>query len=199
MKTRDIGKGYDALAEIWNSDAFNRDNGMEQHARALAFCQHKQNAIDIGCGSSGRFIDLLLREGFAVEGLDISSMMIELARKRHPDVEFHQADIVDWVMPGQYDLISAWDSIWHIPLHEHEAVLDKLFAHLTPGGVCIFTMGGLDEASEKTDATMGPEMYYSTLGIPRVLELIAGAGCVCRHLEYDQYPELHAYLIVQRC
>jgi len=24
------------------------------------------------------------------------------------------------------------------------------------------------------------------------------AGCICRHLEYDQYPELHLYLIVQR-
>jgi len=30
------------------------------------------------------------------------------------------------------------------------------------------------------------------------LEVIARAGCVCRHLEYDQHPEPHLYLIVQK-
>ena len=45
---------------------------------------------------------------------------------------------------------------------------------------------------------MGPQMYYSVLGIPNLLKLISEAGCICRHLEYDQYPELHLYVIAQR-
>jgi hypothetical protein len=45
---------------------------------------------------------------------------------------------------------------------------------------------------------MGPEIYYSTLGIPKYLEVIASENCVCRHLEYDHYPELHLVLIVQK-
>jgi RimJ/RimL family protein N-acetyltransferase len=41
-------------------------------------------------------------------------------------------------------------------------------------------------------------MYHATLGIPKTLHVLADAGCVCRHLEYDQYPENHVYLIAQR-
>ncbi len=45
---------------------------------------------------------------------------------------------------------------------------------------------------------MGVPVYYSVLGIPNTLKLIDSCGCVCRHLEYDQYPETHLYLIVQK-
>ena len=41
-------------------------------------------------------------------------------------------------------------------------------------------------------------MYYSVLGIPKTLEVLSAAGCICRHLEYDQYPEQHLYMIAQR-
>jgi RimJ/RimL family protein N-acetyltransferase len=40
-------------------------------------------------------------------------------------------------------------------------------------------------------------MYHATLGIPKTLQVLAEAGCVCRHLEYDQHPEAHVYLIAQ--
>lgn len=198
MQPTDIGKGYDEIADVWNAASFDRQNGIEQHRRALAFCENKRHAIDIGCGSSGRIIDLLLDEGFEVEGLDLSSRMLELARRRHPNLRFHQADICHWGFPRQYDLISAWDSVWHVPLTGQENMLRRMLKNLTAGGVCIFTMGGLEQAGEKFDSLMGPKMYYSTLGIPRTLEVVASAGCVCRHLEYDQHPQQHLYLIVQR-
>jgi hypothetical protein len=35
----------------------------------------------VGCGCTGRFIDLLLNEGFSPEGLDISTEMLSLAKK----------------------------------------------------------------------------------------------------------------------
>jgi hypothetical protein len=79
-----------------------------------------------------------------------------------------------------------------------EEVLTKILGALTPGGVCIFTMGGLDGPSEKVDSTMGPPMYYATPGIPNTLRVVAQRGCLCRHLEYDQYPESHVYVIAQK-
>ena len=41
-------------------------------------------------------------------------------------------------------------------------------------------------------------MAYGTLGVLRLLELLLKFGCVPRHLEYDQYPEAHVYLIAQK-
>ena len=64
----------------------------------------------------------------------------------------------------------------------------KLMAALEEDGVFIFTAGGLDVAGFHVDASMGPEVYYSTLGINGLLQVIEEAGCVLRHLEFDQLP-----------
>jgi SAM-dependent methyltransferase len=198
MMPGDVAESYDRLADRWRSDRFPRDNGIAQHERAVAFLSQKRYALDIGCGGSGRILDLLLRHGFAAEGVDISARMLELARQRHPDVTFHHADICRWDLPREYDLVSAWDSIWHVPLAQQAPVMQKVMHALNPGGVFIFTMGGLDAPSEMVNTDMGPRMYYSTLGIPHTLNLVSESGCICRHLEYDQYPESHVYIVAQR-
>lgn len=198
MKPEDIGKGYDQITHLWESEGFNLGNGVAQHKRAIAFGDQKGMALDVGCGCTGRFIDLLLDSGFTPEGLDISPNMLELARIKHPEVVFYQQDICQWNPPIKYDFISAWDSIWHIPLEMQAAVIKKLIAALNPKGVIIFSFGGIDHADDHLDNTMGPDMYYATLGVSGFIKLIMEQGCVCRHLEYDQYPEMHTYLIAQK-
>ncbi len=124
--------------------------------------------------------------------------MLALARAKHPSVTFHHADICTWAFPQRYDFISAWDSIWHVPLERHPAVLEKLCAALNPGGILIFTSGGVDTPGHVTNPCHGQPLYHAALGIPQLLRLIDQFGCVCRHLEYDQHPESHLYLIVQK-
>lgn len=74
----------------------------------------------------------------------------------------------------------------------------KIIQSLEPRGIFIFSTGGVDASEEKTDSFMGPEMYYSALGIPELLSVLGSLGCICRHLEYDQYPEKHLYVIAQK-
>ncbi len=198
MKPTDIGTAYDQITHLWTSEKFNRSNGIQQHERALAFIKNRGNALDVGCGCTGRFIDLLQCSGFSPEGVDISSEMINLAKTRHPDITFHHQDICEWNLPKQYDFITAWDSIWHVPLNQQASMLTKLMKGLTSKGVLIFSCGGVDEAGDHTDDFMGPEVYYSTLGVTGFMELISSQGCICRHFEYDQYPEMHSYFIVQK-
>ena len=171
-----IGKAYDQITHLWERKDFNRQNGIEPHKRALTFVQHKAKhkakALDIGCGCTGRVIDLLLREDFCPEGIDVSEEMVRLARKRHPEITFHQQDICEWVSGNTYDFITAWDSLWHLPLNQHEKVLSKLASWLNPNGVLIFSFGGTDKADEHTNDFMGPNMHYSTLGVNRFLQLL---------------------------
>lgn len=197
MNPTEIADSYDALAERWlNSDL--ETNGMGQHRRALQFRAGGGVALDVGCGCSGRFVRLLESQGYEVEGMDVSAKMIALARTRNPSATFYQADVCEWVPTRAYDFITAWDSIWHVPLDRSEAVLRKLCGALSPGGVFIWTTGGLDGPEEKRDSSMGVPVSYSVLGIPKTLQTIAEAGCVCRHLEFDQWPEKHVYLITEK-
>ena len=198
MIPTDIGKAYDQLTHLWESDKFNRNNGIEAHRRALEFVKTQGNALDVGCGSTGRLIDYLLENGFTPEGIDISEKMLALAKEKHPDIPLYQADICEWVLPNKYDLITAWDSIWHIPLDQQDKVISKLINSLNTNGVLIFSCAGTDEEGEQYDDFMGPEVYYSPLGVSVFLTLFIRLGCICRHFEYDQYPELHSYFIVQK-
>ncbi len=198
MKPIDIGNAYDQIVHLWTSDGFDLSNGIPQHQKAIAFTQKRGRALDIGCGCTGRFIDLLASEGFAPEGVDISGEMIDLARTNNPAITFHHADITEWEPPGKYDFITAWDSIWHIPLDRQEVVITKIVECLEKDGVLIFSFGALNEPGEHTDSHMGPEVYYSSLGTNGFLSLLIKLGCICKHLEHDQHPELHAYLIVQK-
>lgn len=124
--------------------------------------------------------------------------MIALARAKHPSVVFHHADICTHEFRATYDFISAWDSIWHVPLPLQRPTLEKLGRALNPGGVLIFTSGGLDAADEVTNPCLGQPLYHATPGIPELLRTLDEMGCICRHLEYDQFPEKHLYIIAQK-
>ena len=198
MTPQQIAAAYDRIAPHWDGPEFNSSNGIAQHERALQFVNGAGAALDLGCGSSGRIIELLLRRGFQVEGLDLSQEMLRRAQAHHPHVRFHLADICGWEFPRRYEFVSAWDSIWHVPLQLQIGVLGKIVNGLAPGGVLIFTTGGIERPGEVTNPCFGEPLYHAAPGIPTVLRAIADFGCACRHLEYDQYPENHVYIIAQR-
>ena len=140
MTPEQVAASYDRVAEQWlDISAY----GFAQIERAVALVKRKGVALDVGCGA-GRCFDLLARHGLATDGIDVSPAMVALARDRHPDARLFQADICRWEVPRTYDLIVAWDSVWHVPLAQQEAVLTKLCRGLAAGGVLIFTTGGTD-------------------------------------------------------
>lgn len=190
---------YDRIAQHWDHTGFDHSNGMAQHERALAFVSTPGSALDVGCGSSGRIVSLLLRRSYRVEALDLSSEMLRRARRHHPDVTFHHADICTWEIDKPFDFISAWDSIWHVPLEHQIAVVDKLCRGLSSGGVLIFSSGGVYAPDEVIGTCFGQALYHASPGIPALLEAIEDSGCHCRHLEFDAGPDdKHVYFIAQR-
>ena len=199
MQPKDIAKAYDKLTHRWTSPNYNLSNGVAQHEKALVFCKSRNNAIDIGCGCTGRFFQLLKSNGFkGLEGLDFSPKMLELAKQNYSDATYIHADICEYSLPNQYDFITAWDSIWHVPLNLQRSVLTKLVNALTPGGILIFSFGGTDSPGDHVDDAMGQKVYYSSLGTNGFLNLFMELGCVIRHLEFDQGVDLHAYMIIEK-
>jgi trans-aconitate methyltransferase len=88
MHPEETASRYDRLAQWWQTRHQNSSYGIAQLERAIRFVKKKNLAIDIGCGSSGRFIKVLREYDFEVEGLDSSAEMIALAKQLHPDLVF---------------------------------------------------------------------------------------------------------------
>ena len=198
MKPEETGSHYDRIALWWQKQHVHSTYGIAALERAIKFVENKSTALDVGCGSSGRFIEVLIKNGITPTGVDISSEMIALARQQHPEVTFYAEDICTWQLPQKYDLVSAWDSTFHLPLAEQKPVLQKMCDGLNPKGILLFTCGGGIGPGEISGGFEGQTFDYSTLGVNEFLRIISESGCTCIHLEYDQYPENHVYIIAQK-
>lgn len=198
MTPQQTGERYDRIADWWWRQPEVAGYGLAQLERALKFAKPTGEALDVGCGSEGRFIRRLLLQGYRVEGLDVASGMIGIVAKRYPECAFHVADISQWTFPKHYDFISAWDSTFHLPLELQEPVLRKMCAGLNKGGVLLFTCGGGEEPGEISGSFGGEDFDYSTLGVPGFLQVMQDCRCALKHLEYDQYPENHVTVVAMR-
>lgn len=196
MSPQEIGKQYDKIASTWQASMQDSTYGLPLIGRAIRYCEHPKQALDVGCASGGRIINKLLEHSFEVKGIDVSANLLELAKVQHPEVHFELADITSWKSQENYDLIIAWDSIFHLPLEEQEPVLKKLCHYLNPQGVLVYTFG---EGYGAIEGICQQERFtYSTLGIEENLKIIQENNCQCRHLELDQYPNNHVSLIVRK-
>jgi SAM-dependent methyltransferase len=198
MDPKETGKNYDAVASWWLEQMKDSTYGIAALEHALRFLQNRRYALDVGCGCEGRFLKILLERGFHCTGLDISGEMVALARQRYPNVEFMVADMCAWRLPRKYDLITAWDSMFHLPLESHEPVLLKLCDGLSKNGVLLFTCGGGEGPGVAQGEFGGKRFEYSSVGVPGFTRLLWRFGCGIQHIEYDQYPENHVFIVARK-
>jgi SAM-dependent methyltransferase len=87
-------------------------------AKILPDCMKQyglRTAMDAGCGV-GYFSGFLLDLGFQVTAFDARPSNIEEARRRHPGVSFHVADMEDRALEqfGQFDFVLCYGLIYHL-------------------------------------------------------------------------------------
>jgi SAM-dependent methyltransferase len=193
MKPTETGRLYDNIAPWWDAQEDASATGLRFVHRAIGLAVRRGKALDVGCGSGGRIINALSDAGFQVIGLDVSAAMLELARRRHPNSSFIHADICVWRPAEKYDAIVAWDSVFHAPYAAQRPVIEKLCGALAPGGVLLFTAGGVD--GEITGEMCGQTFYYSSLAAEEYWRILTDQRCTCILFEHDQYPETHLVVI----
>ncbi len=191
-----LGKKYDKIAAWWQDQHDDSDYGVRQFERAVSFRTEGGKALDVGCGTGGRFVRLLRNHGYKVTGLDVSAEMIRLASANHPQESFIHQDVCTWETTDRFDFIVAWDSIFHLPLDEQRGVVEKLCRLLNEDGVLIYTFG--NASGEHTDTWHGDTYYYSSIGIDENIRVLMENGLSILHLELDQYPEKHVYIISKK-
>ena len=93
--------------------------------------------LDVACGT-GAHIEHL-KEDFEVEGLDISAELLALARQQHPEVLFHQADMIDFNLARQFDVVTClFSSIGYVRTVENlRHAINCMAQHMVPGGVML--------------------------------------------------------------
>jgi SAM-dependent methyltransferase len=136
-------KSYDLVAEEYVRRLYHELEGMPLDCEVLqcfAAAMRDQGLVcEIGCGP-GQVARYLHERGVAVQGLDLSPRMVELARQLNPGIEFQEGDMTK--LPAEdasWAGIVAFYAIIHIPRSEVVAVLSEWQRVLRPGGLVLLS------------------------------------------------------------
>jgi SAM-dependent methyltransferase len=114
------------------------------------YAVNPKSILELACGTGNILCNFAGR--YEVAGLDISTSMLEQARKKLPDVPLFQMDMADFNLENKYDVILCmYDSINHILKYENWLnVFRCVRNHLNPLGIFIFDMNTLERLDRLT-------------------------------------------------
>ena len=119
--------------------------GHDVHAEAsFVMGFQPRTVLDAGCGT-GRVAVELWRRGVAVVGVDVDRSALETACEKAPDVEWFRSDLARLFVPGSdpvtdrlFDVaVMAGNVMIFVEDGSERAVLDRVAAHVRPGGVLV--------------------------------------------------------------
>jgi ubiquinone/menaquinone biosynthesis C-methylase UbiE len=93
--------------------------------------------LDVACGTGAHLTHL--RRSFAVEGVDIDPALLAVARRRLPDVPFHEADMRELDLGRSFDVVTClFSSIGYVQTVEGlQRAVGAMARHVSPGGVLV--------------------------------------------------------------
>ena len=126
--TSEFRKSYDRVAadyaEQFKDELSKKPFDCRMLDRLFETVGGRETICDLGCGA-GHIARYLKDRGATVCGIDLSTKMVEQARRLNPDVSFEQGNMLDLnaVADGTFGGVAAFYSIIHI---RREFVVDAL-------------------------------------------------------------------------
>ena len=167
---------YDQTAEAWDKA---RRGGLAPteapHLDAFGnMLAPGASVLDIGCGGGEPVAARLIRQGFAVTGIDSSQNLIALASARFPHAQWLVADMRSLNLGRRFDGLLAWHSFFHLSAADQRAMFPIFAAHAAPGAHLVFTSGPM--AGEAIGEWQGEPLYHASLNPEDYRALLADNG-----------------------
>jgi ubiquinone/menaquinone biosynthesis C-methylase UbiE len=132
---------FSKTARYYNKLYAGKDYAAEVQ-RLISLLEIKANSngmtlLDVACGT-GLHLEHLARH-FHVEGLDICTEMIEIARERIPDVSFHLGDMTNFDIGKKFNIVTClFSSIGYVKtLDKLKDAMCRMTAHIQPQGMLV--------------------------------------------------------------
>lgn len=202
----DVRQSYDAAAKGYADHLADelRHKPLDRHLlnRFGEGVSEDGLVADLGCGP-GQVAGYLHRRGTRMIGIDLSSAMLDEARRLHPEVEFRQGDLTLLDLPdGELSGAVAFYAIVHFTPEQLEPVFREICRVMRPGGLFLVSFHVGDAVVHVEDlfgATVSLDFRFHE---PAAVEVaLKNAGFkVIERTEREPYPEVEypsrrAYLL----
>lgn len=163
------GTGETGLSLAYNAACYRLRRDVLDHAlREQSFDPRGRTVLDVGCGT-GFFTGYYLERGARVTGIDIAPTSIVTLSQRHPQARFVLADVGEQAIEGTYDLVNAFDVLYHITDEGRwEHALAALAAAVKEGGLLL--------VSDTFSGIAGLAEHNRMRPLARYRRLLNGAG-----------------------
>ncbi len=163
------GSGETGLSLAYNRACYAlRRRVLERALRESGFDPRDRAVLDVGCGT-GFFTAYYLGRSAQVTGLDLAPVAVERLRERHPHAVFLQADVSDVALEHRYDLVNAFDVLYHITDDQRwERAVRNLARAVNARGLLLVTDTFAEAPREAAHNTTRP--------LARYRELLAASG-----------------------
>lgn len=97
----------------------------------------KDLLLDVACGTAKHLF--YLSEYFECMGVDVSYEMLQIARKKLPNIQFKEADMINMRLDKKFDIITClFSAIGYVKTKENlQKTWDTFALHLKQGGIAI--------------------------------------------------------------
>ena len=139
---------FDRLAPEWDAELVRNEEVIKRILDSAEISEGK-TVLDVACGTGVLIPDYLKRGVSSVTGIDISSAMAEIARKKHPqeNVTILCGDVEETEFERQFDCVMVYNAFPHF--QKGERLIACLAAKLKTGGTLSIAHG---MSREKIDA-----------------------------------------------
>lgn len=164
MRNEHAIKIYDQIAEEY-SRRYDPIESEEDLVFLNAFLRHiapNSHLLDVGCGtgySTGYFV----KNGMVAEGIDLSSSMIEIARRNYPKLQFTVADMRIYQPKDMVDAVWAGYCLFHLEQEDFENTIKKIRGYLKPRGIFGLVMQEGEGELDADEALLPGEKIYINL------------------------------------
>jgi ubiquinone/menaquinone biosynthesis C-methylase UbiE len=194
--TNSVRESYDRIAQEYARRIADelRHKPLDRQLLNRFAAQIRPNGrvCDMGCGP-GHVARYLCDAGVSAWGLDLSSGMVEQARRLNPGTEFRQGNMLALDLPDNALAgIVAFYAIVNIPSSSLPVVFEEMARVLEPGGVLFLAFHAGDQTLREEELWGHPIAMDFFLFQPSDIRiLLEAAGLAVEEVvERDPYPEV---------
>jgi cyclopropane fatty-acyl-phospholipid synthase-like methyltransferase len=175
MKNDVVGVGNENAADDYAADRpqFATIQYLEAYSRLI---ERGRTILDIGCGDGRPVDEYLVKQGFAVNGIDTSAQLVELAKKNVPDGLYEVKDLSN-LKEGEYcvDGVVSLYAIFQTTRERYQEIIRTIASFMPNGGAILLTMGS-GEWERSEEAVRATESFWNDYGAEKNTELLESAG-----------------------
>lgn len=144
--------------------------------------------LDLGCGTGRPMAEHIVAQGRRVLGVDQAQALLEIARDHLPTERWVLSTMQAFEPDEPCHGALLWDSLFHVPRHEHEPILRKVVGALPSGARLMLTVGGSAHPAF-TDTMFGQTFSYDSNTPEESEQILACLGCRIVIGEFMNLPD----------